>query len=108
MLILLLLALTGCAVSEESITELECDLMAAWSVSASLVDAEGSAFATDGAYLYYSVDGAEELAGEVVGDAWVAGMEQTGEFTIRAGVDFYAGDDDCSGYWIGETTEVVT
>lgn len=105
MLILPILLASGCTTPD---LDVECTMMAATSVNATIVDSSGSPWPIEGTYLWYSVDGGDEVAADNFTGTWSAGVEVAGEFTLRAGVDYWVHEEDCSGTWYGESTEIVT
>lgn len=72
-----------------------CDMSAASSVTVSVVDGSGALAPADD--VTYDVDGLGEVGCENfdgVGEEWICGYEETGDFTIRAyvGSDVYTGN----------------
>jgi hypothetical protein len=108
MLILSGLLLSACSSSDTLDTTVDCDMVAYTSVNATIVDSSGSPWPIEGTYLWYSVDGGEEVPAENYTGTWSAGVEVAGAFTLRAGVDYWVHEEDCTGYWYGESTEEVT
>ena len=93
---------------DTSDTILDCDLMVYPSVNVNVIKEDGTPWPIDGTYLWYSVDGNEEVPATNASGQWVAGYGQTGSFTLRAGVDYWVHEEACSGYWIGESSETFT